>query len=123
MKVSQNPYEGKLQIKARMLEENKDLEEMEEEEGTDWERGEVTPAQKKGTPEDENRKTLSKKKTSDQNQNQRPVYKYNESDTGPFKVHIRPDGSDPKNNAGVVDIRRLLEKLGTDYGRIFQNSR
>jgi hypothetical protein len=122
MRVSQKPYEGKLQKKAKMLEEDKDLEEMEEEEGTDWEMGEGTPAQNKGTQEDKNTKILSKK-ISDQNQNQWLVYKYDKSDMGLFKVHIRPDDSDPKNNTSVVDIRRLLERLHIEYCRIFQDSR
>lgn len=80
-RVSQKPYEGKLQEKAKMmltkqdkLEVNKDLEEMEEEEGTDLERGEGAPTQSKGILEDRNRKILSEA-ISDQNQSQRPVYK------------------------------------------------
>jgi hypothetical protein len=95
-RVSQKPYERKLPKKVKKLEEDKDLEEMEEEEGTDWEIGEGTPIQNKRTPEDKNRKITS--------ENRGPVYKYNESDMGPFKVHILPDGCDPKNTPSVGDI-------------------
>jgi hypothetical protein len=75
----------------------------------------------KGIPEDKNRKIPSET-ISGQNQSQRLVYKYDESDMGPFRVLIRPAGSDPKNNTSVVDIGRMLGKLDINYRRISRTS-
>jgi hypothetical protein len=116
--VSQKSYEGEVQKKVKKLEEDKDFEEIEEEEGTYLERGEGTPAKNNGTPQDKNRK-IESEKILDKNKSPWPVYKYEESDMGPFKVYIC-HGSDPKNDPSVVPIGRLLEKLGTDYRRVFQ---
>jgi hypothetical protein len=71
--VSQKPYGRKLQKRVKLLEEDKDLEEMEEEEGNDGEIGEGTPAQIRRTPDNKDREIPSEK-FSDQNHNQRPVY-------------------------------------------------
>jgi uncharacterized protein YwqG len=107
-RVSQKSYERKLQKKAKILptkqdklEENKDLEEMEEEEGIDLERGGGYLCPEQGDPRGQEQKNP---KRNNLRPKQKPVYKYNESDMEPFKVLIRPAGSDPKNNPGVVDI-------------------
>jgi hypothetical protein len=73
-RVSQISYEGEVQTMVKKLEEDKDFEEIEEEEGTYLKRGEGTPVQTKGTP-DKNRKIMSEK-ILDKNQSQWLVYKY-----------------------------------------------
>jgi hypothetical protein len=80
-RVSQKPYERKLQKKAKMLPTEHD--QLEEEEGNDLETGEGAPVQNKGIPEEKNRKIPSET-ISDQNQSQRPVYEYDESYMGLF---------------------------------------
>lgn len=72
---------------------------------------------------DQQNRKIPSETISGQNQSQWLVYKYNKSDMGPFKVLICPAGSGPKSNLSVVDIRRMLGKLGIGYRRIFQDSR